>query len=296
MPWNLTSTHAQAGDIVQLVGTRHKHFIVTLTAGGEFHTHRGIVKFDELIGQPWGTQVFSHTGAPYFMLQPALGDLLIDLPRNTQILYPKDIGYILVTLGIGPGQKVLEAGTGSGSMTIALAHTVGPEGKVITYERRDQMQVLAMKNLKRVGFEERVEFKTGDIGDGFTETDVDALFLDVPNPYDYVGHVRKALKPGGHFCSLLPTANQVSKLLTALRRHRFAFIEVCELMLRYYKPEPQRLRPSDRMVAHTGYLVFARRIEPSEDERARELLAEFNLIETASQEEDVEVAEMDELE
>jgi tRNA (adenine57-N1/adenine58-N1)-methyltransferase len=274
MPWNLTSTHAQPGDLVQLVGLRHKHFIVTLTPGGEFHTHRGILMHDELIGKPWGSQIFSHTGAPFFMLQPALGDILTDLPRNTQIMYPKEIGYIMVTMGVGPGQRVMEAGTGSGSMTIALAYNVGPQGKVITYERRPEMQVLARKNLTRLGLQDRVEFKTGDIGDGFEETDVDAFFLDLPNPYDYMDKVRAALKPGGFFCGLLPTVNQVELLLYALRRNQFAFVEVCELLLRYYKPEPSRLRPTDRMVAHTGFLIFARRIEKADDPRARELLAE----------------------
>lgn len=278
MPWNLKSTHAQAGDLAQLVGLRHKHIIFTLIPGGEIHTHRGMLKHDDLIGLPWGSQVFSHQGSPFFLLQPALGDLLIDLPRNTQILYPKDIGYILVTMGIGPGQRVLEAGTGSGSMTIALAYAVGPEGRVITYEARPEIQNLARKNLERVGLQERVDFKLGDIAAGFDEIDVDAFFLDVLNPYDYIPQVRQALKPGGFFCGLVPTFNQVARLLGALRLNKFAFLEVCEILLRYYKPEPTRLRPTDRMVAHTGFLVFARRVEISEDARAQELLKETGAI------------------
>lgn len=278
MPWNLKSTHAQAGDLAQLVGLRHKHIIFTLVPGGEIHTHRGMLKHDDLIGLPWGSQVFSHQGSPFFLLQPALGDLLIDLPRNTQILYPKDIGYILVTMGIGPGQRVLEAGTGSGSMTIALAYAVGAEGRVITYEARPEIQNLARKNLERVGLQERVDFKLGDIAAGFDETDADAFFLDVINPYDYISQVRQALKPGGFFCGLVPTFNQVARLLAALRLNKFAFLEVCEILLRYYKSEPTRLRPTDRMVAHTGFLVFARRVEISEDARARELLKETGAI------------------
>ena len=274
MPWNLTSSHAQEGDLIQLVGLRHKHFIFVLVAGGKFHTHRGIVSHDDLIGLPWGSQIFSHQNSPYFLLQPMLGDILTDLPRNTQILYPKEIGFILVTMGIGPGMRVMEAGTGSGSMTIAMAYNVGAEGKVISYEQRPEMQNLARKNLARVGLEERVEFKLRDIAEGFDETDVDAFFLDVANPYDYIPQVRAALKPGGFFCSLIPTYNQVEKLLYALRRNNFAFIEMCEVLLRYYKAEPARLRPTDRMVAHTGFLVFARKIEPSSDPRAVELLRE----------------------
>ncbi len=274
MPWNLTSTHAQAGDLALLVGLRHKHFIFPLIPGGTFHTHRGILNHDELIGKPWGSQVFSHQNAPFFMLQPSLADLLVDLKRSTQIMYPKDIGFILTSMSIGPGQTVMEAGTGSGSMTIALAYAVGAQGRVVSYERRPDFQKLAQKNLARLGLEERVAFILGDIAAGFAETNADAFFLDLPNPWDYIVQVRAALKPGGFFCNLVPTFNQVETLLYALRREHFAFIEVCEILLRYYKTEPSRLRPADRMVAHTGFLIFARRVEVSEDERGRELLEE----------------------
>jgi tRNA (adenine57-N1/adenine58-N1)-methyltransferase len=274
MPWNLNTTHSQPGDLALLVGLRHKHFIFPLIPGGSFHTHRGILYHDELIGKPWGSQVFSHQGSPFFILQPSLADLLQDLKRSTQIMYPKDIGFILTSMSVGPGQTVLEAGTGSGSMTVALAYAVGPQGHVVSYERRPEFQALARKNLERLGLDGRVNFKLGDIADGLAETNVDALFLDLPNPWDYILQVRGALKPGGFFCNLVPTFNQVEKLLYALRREHFAFIEVCELLMRYYKPEPTRLRPTDRMIAHTGYLIFARRIEPSEDERARVLLDE----------------------
>lgn len=269
-----SSAIARDGDLAQLVGLRHKHFILTLQAGARFETHRGILQHDDLIGKPWGTQVFSHIGSPFFLLQPSLADLITELPRTTQILYPKDIGFILVTMGIGPGQRVLEAGTGSGSMTTALAYAVGPQGRVTSYEVKPDAQNLARKNLTRFGLESRVDFKLRDIQFGFDETDVDAFLLDVPNPYDYLGQVRAALKPGGFLCSLLPTFNQVEKTLQALRQTRFAFVEVCELLLRYYKPEPDRIRPTDRMVAHTGFLMFARRIEPTADPRGRELSEE----------------------
>lgn len=278
MPLQLSSTSvAGEGDLVQLVGLRHKHFIITLKAGSRFETHRGILQHDDLIGKAWGTQVFSHLGAPFFLLQPSLADLLTDLPRTTQILYPKDIGFILVTMGVGPGKRVIEAGTGSGSMTIALAYTVGAQGQVISYEVRPDMQNLARKNLERVGLASRVDFKLRDISEGLDETDADAFFLDVPNPYDYIPQVRAALKPGGFLCSLLPTVNQVEQLLVALRRERFAFVEVCELLVRYYKAEPARLRPTDRMVAHTGFLIFGRKIELNGDERGRELTEELGV-------------------
>jgi tRNA (adenine57-N1/adenine58-N1)-methyltransferase len=277
MPLHPTSSIARAGDLAQLVGLRHKHFIIPLQAGSKFETHRGILQHDDLIGKQWGTQVFSHTGAPFFLLQPSLADLLIDLPRTTQILYPKDIGFILVTMGVGYGQKVMEAGTGSGSMTTALAHAVGPDGCVVSYEIKPDVQNLARKNLNRFGLDSRVDFKLRDIQQGFDETDADAFFLDVPNPYDFAAQVRSALKPGGFLCCLIPTFNQVEKTLYALSRNKFAFLEVCEILLRYYQPEPSRLRPTDRMVAHTGFLVFARKIEPSKDPRGVELAAEAGL-------------------
>ncbi|HET9908798.1 MAG TPA: tRNA (adenine-N1)-methyltransferase [Anaerolineales bacterium] len=270
-----TSSIARDGDLAQLVGLRHKHFILSLQAGSKFETHRGIIQHNELIGKPWGTQVFSHLGSPFFLLQPSLADLLIDLPRTTQILYPKDIGFILVTMGVGHGQTVLEAGTGSGSMTTALAYSVGPAGRVISYEVKPDVQNLARKNLSRFGLESRVDFKLRDIQLGFDETDVDSFFLDVPNPYDYVRQVRAALKSGGFLGCLVPTFNQIEKTLQALYQTNFAFIEVCEILLRYFKPEPARIRPTDRMVAHTGFLIFARRIEPSEDPRGKELSVEI---------------------
>ena len=284
MPWNLNTTHSQPGDLALLVGLRHKHFIFPLVPGGSFHTHRGILNHDELIGKPWGSQVFSHQGSPFFMLQPSLADLLVDLKRSTQIMYPKDIGFILTSMSVGPGQTVLEAGTGSGSMTVALAYAVGPQGHVVTYERRPEFQQLARKNLERLGLDARVDFKAGDIANGFSETNVDAIFLDLPNPWDYIRQVRLALKPGGFFCNLVPTFNQVEKLLYSLRREHFAFIEVCELLMRYYKPEPTRLRPTDRMIAHTGFLIFARRIEPSEDIRAKMLLEEQGAVDSDEEE------------
>ena len=265
---------AQDGDLIQLVGLRHKHFIFNLEAGAKLETHRGIVMHDDLIGKPWGTQVFSHLGAPFFLVQPSLADLLTNITRTTQILYPKDIGFILVTMGVGPGQKVLEAGTGSGSMTTALAYAVGNEGRVVSYEVKQDVQNLAQKNLTRYGLASRVDFKLRDIQEGFDETDADSFFLDVRNPWDYISQVRTALKPGGFLSCLIPTFNQVEKLLTGLRHNHFAFVDVCEILLRYYKPEPARLRPTDRMVAHTGFLVFARRIEPSDDPRGKDLSKE----------------------
>ncbi len=243
------SSTAREGDLAQLVGLTHKHFIFSLKLGGELQTHRGVLKHDDLIGKPYGSQVYSHTGAPFFLLQPSIADILSDL----------------------------EAGTGSGSVTIALATAVGAEGRVISYEQKPDTQNLARKNLERVGLASRVDFKLRDIREGFDETDADAFFLDVQYPQEYIEQVRAALKPGGFFGTIIPTFNQVEKTLIALKKHKFAFVEVCEVMLRHYKSDPARIRPTDRMVAHTGYLIFARRIEPSADPRGRELENEVSI-------------------
>ena len=264
--WNNTAKVASIGDLVQLVGLSHKSYIFNVVEDKELHTHRGLIKHNDLVGVPFGSKVLSHNASPFFLLQPSLSDILLDLKRITQILYPKDIGYILLKMGIGEGQHVVEAGTGSGAMTIALAHSVGKAGKISSYDQKKEFQNLAKKNLSLVGLDERVEFKIRNIEEGFEEKDVDALFLDVMNPYDYIPQVKATIKPGGFFGCLVPTTNQVSRLLHQLRLNQFAFLEVVEVLLRFYKPEPERLRPTDRMVAHTGFLIFG-----------RPLLSEFDL-------------------
>lgn len=285
MSWNSQGSITHAGDLVQLVGLSFKSFIFTLEPGKELHTHRGVVKHDDLIGLAWGTQVFSHIGSPFFLLQPSLSDLLKNMPRTTQILYSKDIGHILLTMGIGPGTRVIEAGTGSGALTTALAFAVGESGRVYTYENREEHQKKALKNLDRIGLTKQIDFKLKDIALGFDETEVDALFLDVANPYDYIRQARVALKPGGYFGSILPTANQVISLLNALRQNEFAFIDVCEISLRYFKPEPTRFRPTDRMIAHTGYLIFARPVTIDHEHADKKLLKETGAIGLTEEEE-----------
>jgi tRNA (adenine57-N1/adenine58-N1)-methyltransferase catalytic subunit len=273
-------TLTKAGDLIQLVGLSHKSFILTLENGGEFHTHRGVVYHDELIGKPWGSQVFSHNGSPFFLVQPSFTDLLRNTKRATQIMYPKEIGYALLYLGVGPGKRVIEAGTGSGSFTTALASSIGDTGKIYSYEVKAATQQIAIRSLGKLGLDHRVEFKVKDIREGFDEENVDALFLDVSNPYDYLGQVRGALKPGGHFGCILPTTNQVMSLLVSLRHHDFAFIEVCDISMRFYKTEPTRFRPVDRMIAHTGYLVFARPVlldRANSDKRLLKEIGAYNL-------------------
>jgi tRNA (adenine57-N1/adenine58-N1)-methyltransferase len=251
---------AQEGDLVLLIAPNRKQFIVRLEQGGELQTHRGVIRFDDLIGQPLGREVRTHLGHPFLALEPSLHDLIRDLRRITQIMFPKDVGYLLLKMNIGPDSRVVEAGTGSGGLTLALARAVSPTGRVFSYEVRPEVVALARKNLARVGLLEWVELKERDIVQGFDEKEVDALFLDVRSPWDYLAPAWAALKGGGFFGAILPTTNQVSRLVRALPVSGFGAIEVEEMLLRPYKAVPDRLRPADRMVAHTGYLVFARKL------------------------------------
>ncbi len=252
--------NAQPNDIIQLVSNDRKKqaFIVRLTPGHTTHTHLGIFKHDDLIGQPLGGEVFTHKNQPFLMLIPSTDDIIRHTKRISQIIYGKDLGVILMKMGVHAGRTVLEAGTGSGGMTTALALAVGPTGRVLSYDVRADMQATARDNLRALGLADRVTFVNRDIAEGFDHADVDALFLDVPNPWDYMAQAHAALKGGGFFGSLIPTTNQVSDLLKAMQAVSFGFVEVCEVLVRNYKPVPARLRPNDRMVAHTGFLVFAR--------------------------------------
>ena len=256
------------GDLVLLVGRDRKRRLIRLEPGETLQTHKGVLRHDDLIGRPWGSRVVTHMGFPFLLLRPSLNDRILHLRRISQIVYPKDAGYILLKMNIGPGARVIEAGTGSGALTMMLAHAVRPDGRVYSYDVRSDMQRLARKNLRSAGLEDVVEFKLRDVAEGFDEADVDALFLDLPNPWDYLRQAHAALSNGGFFGSILPTANQVSRLLVALERASFGFVEVEEVLLRPYKPVAERLRPTDQMVAHTGFLIFARSLVAEEEAAA----------------------------
>jgi tRNA (adenine57-N1/adenine58-N1)-methyltransferase len=265
-----TGSHAKAGDLAQLLGPRGNRMTVLLKPGDRVETMHGMIPHETIIGAEWGQDISTHLGKTFTLLQPALDDLLRDIERSTQVVYPKDIGYILLSLGVGPGNQVLEAGTGSGALTVALAHAVGPTGHVFSYERRPEVQATARENLSHFGFAERVTLKVRDVEEGFDEHELRAVFLDLPNPESYLAQVRAALQPGGFFGALLPTTNQVSLLLAALKENDFGYVEVSEILHRYYKPVADRLRPVDTMNAHTGFLIFARLLA---DESSRRLEA-----------------------
>ena len=248
----------EPGQLVMLLNANDKRYFVTAQEGQVMHTNEGLLHLDEVRAAGWGQQVMTHKGYPFTVMRPTLYDLVKSVKRRTQIIYPKEIGYIVMKLGIGPGCRIIEAGCGSGGLTTALSWLVGDTGKVYTYERREEFYKLCRENLERIGLHTRVEQFHHDIAEGFLQNDADALFLDVRTPCDYVQHIPKAVIPGAPIGFLLPTTNQVSELLTALQSGPFCQIEVLEILLRRYKPVPERLRPDDRMVAHTGFLVFAR--------------------------------------
>ncbi len=255
-----TNLKVKEEQLVQLSGKKGKAKILQMAAGLTHQSSDGVIKHDDIIGKEWGSIVSSHLGKNFVILQPALDDLIRTVERNTQTLYPKDIAYIILSLGIGPGDSIVEIGGGSGAMTIALAHSVGREGKVISYERRPEMQAVAQRNVKKLGMEQQVVFKLRDVKEGIDEENLRTIFVDLPNPEDYLEQIKSSLQAGGFFACILPTSNQVSTLLLALKKTGFSFFEVSEILHRYYKPIARRLRPADRMAAHTGYLVFARNV------------------------------------
>ncbi|MBI3742275.1 MAG: tRNA (adenine-N1)-methyltransferase [Chloroflexi bacterium] len=251
----------RAGDHVLLLSPDDKRYLVRLTPGARLDTHRGYITHDALIDQLFGSAIKTQLGHAFLIVHPSTSDWVMHIKRASQIIYPKEIGYIVLQLNIVPGARVIEAGTGSGGLTLALARLVRPNGKIYTYEERDDMLARAQKNFARAGVLDVIEMKQRDIRAGFDEKNVDALFLDVREPWLFLAQAHAALKGGGFFGALVPTTNQISALLDEMNlRADWTDIQVVEILLRGYKPVAERLRPVDRMVAHTGYLIFARAI------------------------------------
>lgn len=248
------------GDTVMFVGKDRKTFLRMLVPGGRLQTHFGFVEYDTLVGQPYGSRLETHLEQALWIFRPSLDDLIRHLRRETQIIFPKDLGYILLRLNIQPGVQVIEAGTGSGGLTTVLASMVGAEGHVYSYERRARMQNIARQNIERLGLSERVTFIERDIAEGFDQEDAHALFLDVPDPWEYLDQAHRALRGSGFLGCIVPTLNQVLVLNKALHSRRWFLVETEELLLRQYKTVPQRMRPNEQMVGHTGFLVFTRSV------------------------------------
>lgn len=247
------------GDDVLLYLSRRKTYLVKVESGKRFHTHKGYIQLDDLIGKEYGTCLKSSMGVKFVALKPTIRDHIFKMLRKTQITYPKDIALIIVFSGIGPGNRVVEAGTGTGALTSALAFYVKPTGRVYSYEVRAEFIKTALKNLKRAGLDEYVEIKNQDITQGIDEKEVDAVILDMATPWLVVPHAYSALKGSGTLVSFSPTIDQVVKTVEALKENGFVDIETLECLLRRMQVARGKTRPETLMTAHTGYLTFARK-------------------------------------
>lgn len=253
------------GELVMIVTPRGKRTLRRVVEQQDMHTKDGILSMADVAAAPFGSEVCTSLGVPYRLFKPTLNDIVKGVKRQTQILYPKDIGYICMRLGAGQGRTIIEAGTGSGSLTVALSWFSGTTGHVHTFEAREEFHKLARRNLEWAGVGGNVTMHCHDIANGFEDvTNADALFLDVRTPWDYLKHIPSAVCPGAALAFLLPTVDQVGKLLLGLEQGPFDDVEVCEILVRRWKPIADRLRPEDRMIGHTGFLIFARYQEPSE--------------------------------
>ncbi|RLI25188.1 tRNA (adenine-N1)-methyltransferase [Candidatus Bathyarchaeota archaeon] len=247
------------GDYILLYLDSKRSFLVKAT-DRVFHTHRGYLRLKELIGKPYGLRVKSSLGAEFTVLKPTLRDLVLKrFRRITQIIYPKDVGLILTYTGIGPGFRVAEAGVGSGALTAFLAYYVRPDGRVYGYEVRQDFLKNARRNLAKTGLMDFIELKLKDVREGFDESELDAVVLDLPTPWEVVPRAYEALKNSGVFVSFSPTINQVEKTVEALRRWGFVSVETVECLVRNFKVKTGETRPETVMIGHTGYLVFARK-------------------------------------
>ncbi len=253
------------GDNIILVLEPRRTYMVKVEAGKTFHTHKGYVKLDELIGKPFGATLQSSLGAQFTALKPALTDFIMKSSRQTQITYPKDAALIVMFSGIGPGSRVVESGTGTGALTTVLAHYVRPNGKIYTYELRQEFQKNAEKNLKRANLLDYVELKSGDVTVGIEERDVDAVILDLAVPWLVIPHAYAALKPSGMLVSFSPTIDQVVKATEALKENGFLLVETVECLMRAMQVERGKTRPQTLMTGHSGYITYARKaLKPPE--------------------------------
>jgi tRNA (adenine57-N1/adenine58-N1)-methyltransferase len=247
------------GDDVFLYLDRKRTYLVRVEAEKSFHTHKGYIQLGDLIGKEYGTRIVSSMGTEFVALKPNLRDHIFKTSRRTQISYPKDISLIIMYSGIGPGSRVVEAGTGTGALTSAIAHYIRPSGRVYTYELRQEFQKNAKKNLERAGLLDYVELKEGDITEGIEEKDVDAVVLDMATPWLVVPHAYTALKGSGILVSFSPTIDQVVKVVEALAEHGFVGVETVETLIRFMQVERGKTRPQTVMTGHTGYITFARK-------------------------------------
>jgi tRNA (adenine57-N1/adenine58-N1)-methyltransferase len=255
----LVNERISDGDYVLLCLDMRRTYLLKVEAEKTFHTHKGYVKLNELIGKEFGVMFQSSLGIEFAVLKPTLEDYIMKSSRKTQITYPKDIALIVMFSGIGSGSRVVEAGTGTGALTTALAHYVKPNGKIYSYEIREEFQKNAEKNLKKTNLLDVVELKSGDVTTGIKERDLDAVILDLAVPWLVIPHAYEALKPSGVVVSFSPTIDQVVKTVEALKENNFVSIETIECMMRAMQVERGKTRPHTMMTGHTGYITHARK-------------------------------------
>ncbi len=257
----------QAGDIVLLHDRAGRRYRLTLAPGATHSTHAGTLAHDSLIGQPEGTVVATTMGRRLLALRPTFAELVVGRKRRAQPIYPKDLGAILMRADVSPGDFVVEAGTGTAALTLAAWRAVGPAGRVVSYEVREDFFRAACGIVAEVagGLPANLEIKLGDVYEGIPERDADRLLLDLPEPWNVLPGAADVLRPGGTLFAHCPNANQVQRLCDALREARgFGLIETVEVLERSWTVRGRSLRPAHRMVAHTGFLTFARRLAGSD--------------------------------
>lgn len=256
----------EPGERILLVDQRGRRYLVTLRGGETWHSHGGGVPHDLMIGSLEGTIVHSATGMAFRAFRPRMADFVLKMPRGAQVVYPKDVGAILVHADIFPGARVLEAGTGSGSLTLALCRATGSEGRVVTYDLRPEFQAKASSNIASFfgKLPDHLELRVGDVREVLeTGETFDRAVLDLPEPWAVLETLEAALPPGGIVCGYLPTTIQVQQLVLALGERAFEHLETFEVLHRSWHVTARSVRPDHRMVAHTGFVTVARRVASS---------------------------------
>ena len=251
----------EAGERVLLVDAKDRRYLITLVPAATFHTHAGVVAHDDLIGTTEGSAVAGSTGRNFLVLRPTLSDVVLKMPRGAQVIYPKDLGAILIAADIGPGQRVLEAGVGSGALSMTVLRA---GASVVGYELREDFAERARANVTAtLGPDTPYRVEIRDVTLGIDEQALDRVLLDMPEPHKVVPAAAAALRPGGILLSYLPTINQTALLRQALddADSPFGLAETQEVMRRTWHVEARSVRPDHRMVGHTGFLTTARRLD-----------------------------------
>ncbi len=247
------------GERILLIDERGRKYLVKAEQR-QLHTDLGVVELGEVIGQEPGKRFKSHVGREFVLLKPRITDYLRKLRRVPQIMLPKDAAQIVAYTGVGPADMVVDAGVGSGSLAIFLGNIVRPNGRVVSYEVREDFARVAEENISMAGLDGIVVVKLKDIYEGIDESDVDLVTLDLPQPERVLPHAERALKPGGHLATFAPCVEHLQRLYRELPKFSFTNIKTIECLVRELKVKPTCTRPCTRMIAHTGYLTFARRI------------------------------------